>query len=130
MKKEQRKQLITEQYRELYGSEPELWVRAPGRVDLMGSHTDYNLGFIMTMPISRDTWIAAGNTENSGPRMRMYSNNLKESVEADLQNIIKNQDHPWINYPLGVAHVLREEGYDVSGFDGVVDSTIDRKSVV
>ena len=124
MKKEQRKQLITEQYRELYGSEPELWVRAPGRVDLMGSHTDYNLGFIMTMPISRDTWIAAGNTENSGPRMRMYSNNLKESVEADLQNIIKNQDHPWINYPLGVAHVLREEGYDVSGFDGVVDSTI------
>jgi galactokinase len=42
-----------------YGSLPELWVRAPGRVDLMGSHTDYNEGYVLTLPIDRDTWIAA-----------------------------------------------------------------------
>ena len=46
-----------------FGSEPELWARAPGRVDLMGSHTDYNLGFVLTLPISRDTWIAATTPE-------------------------------------------------------------------
>ncbi len=43
----------------LYGGEPTLWVQAPGRVDLMGSHTDYNEGYVLTMPIDRTTWIAA-----------------------------------------------------------------------
>ena len=75
-----RKQRIAELYRQRFGGEPEIWARAPGRVDLMGSHTDYNLGYIMTMPISRDTWIAAG---NAGPRMRMYSTDLEDEAEAD-----------------------------------------------
>jgi hypothetical protein len=59
MDNQERKALMTRQFRELYGAEPELWGRAPGRVDLMGSHTDYNLGYVMTMTIDRDTWIAA-----------------------------------------------------------------------
>ena len=42
-----------------FGGAPAVWARAPGRVDLMGSHTDYNLGYVMTMTIDRDTWIAA-----------------------------------------------------------------------
>ena len=50
---------VAASFRENFASEPELWARAPGRVDLMGSHTDYNLGFVLTLPISRDTWIAA-----------------------------------------------------------------------
>ncbi len=116
-----RKQRMAELYRQRFGGEPEIWARAPGRVDLMGSHTDYNLGYIMTMPISRDTWIAAG---NAGPRMRMYSTDLEDEAEADPDNIEKDPDRLWINYPLGVARVLQNKGYTVSGFDAVVDSTI------
>ena len=50
---------VTRVFRESFGEAPSLWVRAPGRVDLMGSHTDYNQGHVMTMTIDRDTWIAA-----------------------------------------------------------------------
>ena len=50
-----RVETIAASFRERFASEPEVWARAPGRVDLMGSHTDYNLGFVLTLPISRDT---------------------------------------------------------------------------
>ena len=54
-----RKETITKEYVSAYGDQPALWSRAPGRVDLMGSHTDYNMGYVMTMTTDRDTWIAA-----------------------------------------------------------------------
>src|SRR5438270_7868536 len=54
-----RRDAVARVFREKFGGDPELWARAPGRVDLMGSHTDYNLGYVLTLPISRDTWFAA-----------------------------------------------------------------------
>ncbi len=117
---------MADQFRSRFGGAPEIWVRAPGRVDLMGSHTDYNLGFIMTMPISRDIWIAAGGKGDRGnaSKLNLYSLNLEDSAEAGLDNIEKNGKTPWINYPLGVADVLKKDGYPVYGFNGVVHSTI------
>ena len=54
-----RKERIEQEFVERYGTPPSLWVQAPGRVDLMGSHTDYNEGFVLTEAIERNTWIAA-----------------------------------------------------------------------
>ena len=54
-----RRAFVKASFEERYGVSPRVWTRAPGRVDLMGSHTDYNMGFVMTMTIDRDTWIAA-----------------------------------------------------------------------
>ena len=54
-----RKERITGQFVKRYGRPPVVWTQAPGRVDLMGSHTDYNLGYVLTQAIDRDTWIAA-----------------------------------------------------------------------
>ena len=56
---QQRKAFIEKEFSSRYHAEPQIWARAPGRVDLMGSHTDYNMGYVMTMTIDRDTWIAA-----------------------------------------------------------------------
>ena len=56
---QERKRLLQKNFASLYDGKPNIWVRAPGRVDLMGSHTDYNQGLVMTMTIDRDTWIAA-----------------------------------------------------------------------
>ena len=50
---------VERQFVEAYGQPPAVWVQAPGRVDLMGSHTDYNEGYVLTMSIDRSTWIAA-----------------------------------------------------------------------
>jgi galactokinase len=54
-----RRLLIIREFEHYFGGPPKVWVRPPGRVDWMGSHTDYNQGFVLTMSIDRDTWIAA-----------------------------------------------------------------------
>ena len=59
MNDRQRKSLIEEKFFDLYSAKPSRWVQAPGRVDLMGSHTDYNLGYVLIQAINRNIWIAA-----------------------------------------------------------------------
>jgi len=80
---EERRQRIRSEFQKLFGKLPSLWARAPGRVDLMGSHTDYNMGFVMTMSIDRDTWIAA-NPENK--QFMNLMENIKQSQEEQVQS--------------------------------------------
>ena len=130
MEKAERKELVNSAFQGIYGKEPEVWVRAPGRVDLMGSHTDYNMGYVMTMPISRDLWIAAApadperwNGQDAGrPDIRLYSLNLEETAEIYIRELRKTSG--WADYPAGVASVLLEAGHGVQGFDAVIHSTI------
>ena len=58
MNHDRRVEALTLEFTKLYGEAPTDWFRAPGRVDLMGSHTDYNDGYVATMTVDRDTWIA------------------------------------------------------------------------
>ncbi len=106
----------------LYGAEPTLWVQAPGRVDLMGSHTDYNEGYVLTMPIDRNTWIAARPRDDR--QVRIHSLNLDSGESFGLDDIQHSDAAPWTNYVRGVAKVLQDEGYTLRGFDGLVHSTV------
>jgi galactokinase len=105
-----------------YQAIPEVWVRAPGRVDLMGSHTDYNLGYVLTLPISRDTWIAARPRRDQ--IVRVYSGNLDTECSFPLGHIRPGWDHDWSDYVRGVANVLQQEHFPVRPFDGIVESTV------
>lgn len=106
----------------LYDGEPTLWVQAPGRVDLMGSHTDYNEGYVLTMPIDRNTWIAARPRDDR--IVLVYSLNLSSGDHFSLDDIQRSTTVPWTDYVRGVAKVLQDEGYALRGFDGVVHSTV------
>jgi galactokinase len=117
---------ITRAFGEQLGGEPTLWCRAPGRVDLMGSHTDYNLGYVLTLPIDRDTWMAARSREDGV--MRLYSLNLAASGGFDLDSFSRAPGASWDNYVRGVASVLRAEGFALKGFDAVVHSTVPMSS--
>lgn len=120
-----RRAQLTATFRQRFASGPTLWVRAPGRVDLMGSHTDYNQGFVLTLPIDRDTWIAARATGDQ--RVRLYSLNLDESVTFDLAEP-KPSTQGFGLYVQGVATILRGEGFPLHGFDAVVHSTVPLRS--
>lgn len=122
MERQARKALVAARFRELYGGEPELWVRAPGRVDLMGSHTDYNLGYVMTMSLDRDTWIAL-RRRNDG-RISVHSMNLEGAGEFALEEVGHDECCAWTNYVRGMAWALQEAGHHLRGFDGLVHSTI------
>ena len=115
---------MTARFRELFEAEPQLWARAPGRVDLMGSHTDYNLGFVLTMPIDRDTWIAARPREDR--IVRVHSMNLDASHEFRLDGAAIKPVSPsdWRNYVRGVAAILRHEGLSLTGCDAIIHSTV------
>lgn len=118
----QRRKAIHQAMLAHFGVTPALWCRAPGRVDLMGSHTDYNLGAVLTLPIGRDTWIAA--RPNRSRTVRLHSLNLDAGGVFDLDSSGDDPDQPWLDYVHGVAVMLQEEGLPVTGFDGVVHSTV------
>jgi galactokinase len=112
--------LVTDKFSELYGGRPEVWGRAPGRVDLMGSHTDYNLGYVMTMTIDRDTWLVA--CPRPDRQVRLFSLNTGSSAAFSLDDL-RRQGH-WSDYVAGVAWALQDAGYPLAGFDGLVHSTV------
>ena len=118
----QRKALLEQAFLERFNATPTLFVQAPGRVDLMGSHTDYNLGYVLTQAIDRNTWIAA--QPRADRKVRIASLNVDGEVEFDLVNIAYDKETPWSNYVRGVADVFQKEGYRLTGFDGLVHSTI------
>ncbi|MGD9146452.1 MAG: galactokinase [Anaerolineae bacterium] len=117
-----RKELIAARFAQRFGTQPTVWAQAPGRVDLMGSHTDYNLGYVLTQAIDRNTWIAACPRDDN--RVVVESLNLDGRGEFDLDQIEYDEVVPWTNYVRGVAAILRQEGYRLRGFDGLVHSTI------
>jgi galactokinase len=122
MNTSQRINQVANSYRETFGRNPAVWTRAPGRVDLMGSHTDYNLGYVLTQAIDRDTWIAA--TPRQDGRVILRSLNVPGTAEFYIDNITYDEITPWSNYVRGVLSVFHEEGYSISGFDALVHSTI------
>jgi len=113
---------LTKKFEEYFGAPPEIWSRAPGRVDLMGSHTDYNMGFVMTMTIDRDTWIAA--RPRTDRIVRLRSLNIEGESSFSLDDIQQDKEVSWSDYTRGMAKVMQDAGHELQGFDGLIHSTI------
>jgi galactokinase len=122
MEFEPRRAFIASKFLETYRASPEVWTQAPGRVDLMGSHTDYNEGYVLTEAIDRNTWIAA--RPRPDRQVHIASLNSAGTGSFDLDDIQPDISSPWTNYVRGVADILKKEGYPLTGFDGLVHSTV------
>ena len=122
MEIQDRKTIIEKKFIKIYNRPPTTWVQAPGRVDLMGSHTDYNLGYVLTQAIDRNTWIAAA--PRSDGIVRIASFNAQGLSEFHLDKIDHDQKHTWTNYIRGVADAMQQGGFELTGFDGLIHSTI------
>jgi galactokinase len=87
--------------------------RAPGRVNLIGEHTDYNDGFVMPAALDFSTWVKISSLE--GRKLAIFSENFGEEIEVDLddKNLVAH-DH-WSDYPVGVAVVLERAGHRLRG---------------
>ncbi|MEF8787978.1 MAG: galactokinase, partial [Planctomycetota bacterium] len=106
-------------FREQFGSdEPYFCARAPGRVNLIGEHTDYNGGFVMPMAVDRSVWCVFRPTE--GREVRLWSVNYDEATSFSLDDINKSNDYPWSNYVRGVAQVLQDDGHTLRPFDAAI----------
>ena len=87
--------------------------RAPGRVNLIGEHTDYNDGLVMPAAIGFSCWVAIAPREDRN--LILYSENYSEAYEADLDELGERGSGHWADYPLGVAWALRDAGYRLRG---------------
>lgn len=92
-----------------------LFFFSPGRVNLIGEHTDYNNGFVFPCALNYGTYLAA--RENGENKIRLRTKNFTFSSEADPGAIEKNPDGEWINYPLGVIDQFARRGFRVPGLD-------------
>ena len=93
-------------------------VRAPGRVNLIGEHTDYNDGFVLPIAIDREICIVC--RPNGSREVRLHSLDFDEDAAFGLDSLRFDEDKRWTNYVQGVASVLQNEGMSLIGFDGVV----------
>jgi galactokinase len=108
-------------FEELYGSTPSIF-SAPGRVNLIGEHTDYNGGFVLPMAIDRRTYVAIG--KRNDRHVRVKSLVLKEDGEFDLDARLLTSEGKWIRYVAGVAWTLVEHGLKLTGADLLIDSDV------
>lgn len=116
------KKKLFDMFAKLFGdSEGARFYFSPGRVNLIGEHTDYNGGHVFPCALTLGTYGAARKREDN--KIHLYSMNLDSFgvVEASLDDLTNKKEYNWANYPLGVVWAFKEKGHTItSGFDMVI----------
>jgi galactokinase len=115
-----RKQLTIEGVFQEKFSEKPIIVRSPGRVNVIGEHTDYNDGFVLPCAIDKAVYVAASKRHDN--TIHLYSVSFNETFEVSLQDLKPN--NTWSTYVLGVVNQLNTRGYKMTGFNLVLDGDV------
>lgn len=111
-----------------YGRKPEFLVRAPGKVNLLGEHVEFNNGPVLTLALDKSVTIAAAPREDDV--VILYAHDLDEHVSFSLSALEENVDldgfplSEWAHYPVGIAKAIRDSGFEVQGLEAVYTSNI------
>ncbi len=88
---------------------------APGRVNLIGEHTDYNNGYVLPAALSFGTYLLA--RKNDGNTLRLATTNFEYKAEIGLGKLAEKHDGEWVNYPLGVINEFNKQMKTIGGLD-------------
>src|ERR1051326_9164309 len=114
---------VKELFQKAFGVSPAVVVGAPGRLELLGNHTDYNRGLVMALAVDKYIYVAA--TPRSDAMVELVSSSFPGSREKFfLDKIEKNPETPWANYTKGVLLELRKRRVHLTGFNGAIHGTI------
>jgi galactokinase len=111
---------VVDAYRNVFGSAETLVVRSPGRVNIIGEHTDYNDGFVLPAAIDKAIYVAVG--KRTDGRVHLYSVDFNDSFKVELSGIQPTSN--WATYVLGVANQLIERGHVIGGFNLSLDGNV------
>jgi galactokinase len=112
---------IVERFLARFGGNPHVY-RAPGRVNLIGEHTDYNDGFVMPAAIEFYCWVAIGTREDR--KLNIYSEEFSAAADADLSSAAPQPSKTWSDYPIGVALQLEQAGFRLRGANLLIASEV------
>ena len=110
---------IREQFLERYKKQPEVFA-APGRINLIGEHTDYNQGFVLPGAVDKKIFVAIA--KNNDNVLNVYANQYDQQLSFSLQNI-----HPvkgWATYLLGIIFNLQQKNFSITGIDVMIDGNV------
>ena len=112
---------LSTRFQEVYGVHPSIF-RAPGRVNLIGEHTDYNDGFVMPAAIGFYTWV--GTSPRSDRAIHVRSEEFNEASELSLQELSGPPRHHWSDFVRGVAAILQSQGYEPAGANLIIEGQV------
>jgi galactokinase len=116
------KEQIEKIFRDKFHRSPVQIVRSPGRVNIIGEHTDYNKGFVLPAAIDKAAWLALAPREDS--QVHLYAADLNQSFEADANHPDRLEPMRWPNYLLGVMQQFLQKGFKGRGMDLVLLSEV------
>src|SRR3981189_2185471 len=109
---EEQAHLLAGKFARMFGESPRIY-QAPGRVNLIGEHTDYNDGFVMPAAIGFYTWAAIA--PRSDRKLVIHAENFSTRSEFDLDNLPSTRAGQWSDYAIGVAKMLEASGGKLTG---------------
>jgi galactokinase len=113
---------VYQAYQQRYGTHPRLLVRAPGRVNLIGEHTDYNDGFVLPVAIDRATYVAARARDDG--QVAVYAAAIGQEDSFSLDAIVYNQQKRWSNYVRGVVKALQTREPGIKGANLLINGDV------
>ncbi|MCH2421442.1 MAG: galactokinase [Candidatus Poseidoniia archaeon] len=108
-------------FEEEYGSAPEYLVQAPGRVNLIGEHTDYNDGYVLPLAIDRAVWIALSVIPK--PEVRLHSLDFDQSIRVPLDRAL-TKGEGWPEYLKGLINIYKHSNLELFGWKGVMAGNV------
>jgi len=112
------------EFENLYGRPPRWMVAAPGRVNVIGEHTDYNDGFVLPMAIERYAVMAADLSQSSAPRIFIHDSRAGDTAQIDLSKPVVKGNPRWSNYVRGVVAGFQNRGATIPSLDVSLVSTV------
>jgi len=112
---------LIQHFESLFGQHPRIF-RAPGRVNLIGEHTDYNDGFVMPIAVGFSTYVAIATRPDR--KLRIHSQEFPDHFEVDLDNLPEKRPGLWCDYMLGVASILQQAGCALEGANLLVHGEV------
>ncbi len=109
-------------YTRQFGAAPTAAAIAPGRVEIMGNHTDYNGGFVLPAALDKATVVAGAAT--GGDTITLHAADFRRTAKFDLQDLKRDTQNSWASYVLGVVEQLQRQGVKIGGFQAVIHSDV------
>ena len=120
MKEKTLRSELYKSFQERFQKEP-LIVRSPGRVNIIGEHTDYNDGFVLPAAIDKSIYVAVAKREDA--TISLFSKEFNDAFEINIKDLQRSEKQ-WANYILGVVAQLQKHNYSISGFELMIDGDV------